>query len=364
MDSPLPENQVLLPDHSDFSAAQIDQALRSLGIVNAVVFQTSGSTGTPRLVCHSKAGLQASAAAVNELLDASASDVWLRALPLFHVGGFGIIARAEAVKSGVFELEDGWEAARFVEACKVHGASLSSLVPTQVFDLVQCEFACPASLRAVLVGGGRLDPALEKRARGLGWPVLRTYGLSEAGSQVATQVGDELVVLPHLDAAIDTEGRLKLRGSSMALGYLHRDEDRSWRFDELLGADGWFETDDLVELDGRVLRFVGRVSSKVKILGELVDVDALEQALLTMLPSGIEAALIDVEEARCGSALVLVIHNDVAPAKLEPCITAFNASVAGFERIAKVVQVSLIPRGELGKIRRGELRQMVAETQK
>ena len=203
MDSLLPENQVLLPEHSEFTAAQIDLVLRNLGIGGAVVFQTSGSTGAARLVCHSRAGLQASASAVNALLQAGASDVWLRALPLFHVGGFGIVERAKAVKSGVFELRDAWEAGRFVDACCAHGVTLSSLVPTQVFDLVEGEFTCPQGLRAVLVGGGHLDSSLEKRARELRWPILRTYGLTEAGSQVATQVGDELQLLPHLDGDDD-----------------------------------------------------------------------------------------------------------------------------------------------------------------
>ncbi len=75
---------------------------------------------------------------------------------------------------------------RFAEEMNEGAVTLTSLVPTQVHDLVQCALACPPSLRAVVVGGAELDPVLGERARELGWPVLQSYGMTEAASQVAT----------------------------------------------------------------------------------------------------------------------------------------------------------------------------------
>ena len=221
-------------------------------------FRTSGSTGSARLVCHSREGLMASAAAVNGVLGATSEDVWLCALPPYHVGGCGIYLRAHNSGSDTYDLKPGWDPHSFARQCEVHRATLSSLVPTQLYDLVKASIPAPTTLRAVLVGGGAFAETLERQARSLGWPTRRTYGLTEAGSQVATQGdGGEMVVLPHLQAAVGDNGRLRLRGASLARGYLVHEPRGDWAFEELVDGDGWFETDDLVELDGQYLRFLG-----------------------------------------------------------------------------------------------------------
>ncbi|MGI9239804.1 MAG: AMP-binding protein, partial [Verrucomicrobiales bacterium] len=88
------ENDVQLPDHAANSSPEIEHALRTANVDGAVSFYSSGTTGDARCVIHSRAGLLASARAVNAHLDARTEDVWLCALPVFHVGGFGVYARA------------------------------------------------------------------------------------------------------------------------------------------------------------------------------------------------------------------------------------------------------------------------------
>ena len=59
-----------------------------------------------------------------------------------------------------------------------------SLVPAQLARLLDAagDAPPPPSLRAVLLGGGPIPPALVTRAVRAGWPVVPTYGLSETGS--------------------------------------------------------------------------------------------------------------------------------------------------------------------------------------
>src|SRR5262249_56840428 len=45
----------------------------------------------------------------------------------------------------------------------------------------------PTGVRGALVGGGPVSVELLQRAKALGMPALRTYGLTEATSQVATE---------------------------------------------------------------------------------------------------------------------------------------------------------------------------------
>src|SRR5205814_7177635 len=163
-----------------------------------IIIATSGSSGGLKLVALSKEAVLSSAAAVNTHLEATPSDVWCCVLPTFHVGGLGIHARAHLTGSRVISM--AWDASAFA-GCE---ATLASLVPAQVHDLVRAGLAPPPGLRAVLVGGGAFDRDLQQRARGLGWPVLATYGMSECCSTVAV----EDVLLDHLAARRDSDGRL------------------------------------------------------------------------------------------------------------------------------------------------------------
>ncbi|MEM7014305.1 MAG: AMP-binding protein, partial [Verrucomicrobiota bacterium] len=94
-----------------------------------VIFATSGSSGAPKLVCLSRAALQASAKAVNEHLEATADDRWICALPDFHVGGFGVWARAYVAGGEAKSYQGGWNAQSFCDQCQEFGATLVSLVP-------------------------------------------------------------------------------------------------------------------------------------------------------------------------------------------------------------------------------------------
>src|SRR5207253_1068669 len=94
--------------------------------------------------------------------------------------------RSKVVKGGE------WNPARTVKKWKDRKVTLTSLVPTQVFDLVSANLTAPKNLRAAVIGGGALDPSLYLKARELGWALLPSYGLTECASQVATASLDSL----------------------------------------------------------------------------------------------------------------------------------------------------------------------------
>ena len=138
--------------------------------------------------------------------------------------------------------------------------TLTSLVPAQVFDLVNAGLKPPHILRAVLVGGGRLEDALYQKATALGWPLLPGYGMTEAASQIATARpggNGTLHLLPCWEARTDDAGRLLLRGAPLLCGCMVPSPD-GWTFQGALDVDGWFTTADRVRLDGRVLTHLGR----------------------------------------------------------------------------------------------------------
>jgi o-succinylbenzoate---CoA ligase len=323
---------------------------------------TSGTTGGWKLSALSRAALLASAAAVNIHLRSTSSDVWASVLPGFHVGGMGI--RARAALSGARIVFSPWSAERFATLCESESATLSALVPAQVRDLVQAELRAPASLRAIVVGGGALAPALYAEARALGWNLLPSYGMTECCSQIATASLEsleesrfpDLELLSHLEARATDEGRLAFRGSSLLTGYMRFDQPDVPRFVDPK-EDGWFLSEDrgrVEERDGRQLLMVeGRRGDFVKIAGESVDLQRLDRVLegvLHDLRSPIDAAIVPRPDDRLGHVIHLAATGEAAA-----IAAAFNERVLPFERVRGVEIVGEIPRTALGKLIRKKL---------
>jgi len=288
---------------------------------------SSGTSGRAKIVALSRAALEASAAAVNRRLGAGPLDRWINPLPLFHVGGLGIFIRAALSKIPCHSFEK-WNPLEFVRQVTECGATLSSLVPTQVRDLVNAQLRCPPSIRAVVVGGGALEESLRLLAGQLGWPLLPSYGMTETASQIATaNSGAEdfswLPLLDHVEARLTEGGVLEVRGQSLLTGWMLFDAVGSARWEDPKRG-GWFRTSDRVELrDGR-LRFVGRVDDLVKIRGELVDIGSLERDLQTRVSSGL--VRIDAQQDdRNGLNLVVVAENITAEAEAKEALGIFPA---------------------------------------
>jgi O-succinylbenzoic acid--CoA ligase len=297
---------------------------------------TSGTTGALKLVALTKEALLASAAAVNARLAAHKDDVWCRVLPPFHVGGLGIEARARLTGSKLIDIQ--WSIAGFLAS----GATLASLVPAQVYDLVQAHATAPRSFRQILVGGGAFDPELQKKARSLGWPVLATYGMSECASTVTV----EDVLLDHLEARQDSDGRIAVRGASLFRAYVLTD---GTVHDPKI--NGWFRSDDFGEVEGRTVKVLGRSIDFVKIGGESVDLNRLDRILNSVRrPGDPDAAIVAVSDDRLGHVIHLASTDD-APHMVQ----AFNEQVSSFERVRRTHLVESIPRSSLGKLLRLEL---------
>lgn len=298
-----------------------------------VFVATSGSTGRIKLVAISKEAILASAAAVNERLSITNADVWCAVLPEFHVGGLGVLARAHLSGSRVLPM--AWDPRRFAGSV----ATVASLVPAQVHDLVREELAPSPRLRAVLVGGSAFDAALDERAQALGWPVLASYGMSECASTVAVRA----VLLSHLEARAEDDGRLAFRGASLFTGY----GTEEGLIDPKAG--GWFVTEDLGEIDGRVVKVRGRAGEFIKVGGESVDLKRLDRiAEEAARRCGGDAGVVAVADERLGHVIHLAVTKKGIAAE-------FDARVLPFERARVVHRVKKIPRSALGKILRGQL---------
>jgi O-succinylbenzoic acid--CoA ligase len=300
---------------------------------------TSGTTGVMKMAAVSKRAMLVSAAAVNRHLASDASDVWASVLPGYHVGGLGIDARA--FLSGARVVRFAWNPERFASE---PGVTLSALVPAQVSDLVSAGLRAPAAMRAIVIGGGAMTESLYRSARDLGWPVLPSYGMTECSSQVATaRLGSpDLLLLDHVEARVEPDGRLALRSEALFTGYGLEDGFVDPK------RDGWFVAEDRVELERGILRVLGRTADFVKIGGESVDLSRLDLVLADITA---EAAVFTLPDERLGHVIALA----VAEGDAESIKAQFNERVMPYERARRVVRVAAIPRTPLGKLIRSQL---------
>jgi len=349
-DSPL----VFSDAQQDAVAERVRVFLQDLGgFEDALVFATSGSSGQPKWVVHRRETLAASARNVIQHLGLTEKEVFGLCLPTYHVGGMGVICRAALLGAKVSGLSVRWEALAAFQWLSREEVSVLSLVPTQLFDLVQLGRRGPESLRVLVIGGGALDAELKCRALALGYPVFESWGMTEAGSQIATAkvAGGPPYIMDGWKVAHSNPATIE--GGGLACGYVRLIDEKP----VFESFDGSFETSDAVVLsEGGELLSVQRVDDLVKVLGELVSVDALQRALMQRLPKALsnEWLIMAVKHRRRGHHLWVVVEGEADSDGLAWCefIGAWNQEVGGLRTIEGVRFLSSFPRSGLSKVQK------------
>ena len=325
---------------------------------------TSGSI-VQKWVGLSKKAFLASAQAVNIHLKSNEKDVWVNALPYFHVGGLSIWARAYLSGAQVCDFKEiqaaKWSAEAFFQYLVSVQGTLSALVPTQLYDLVSLGKKAPSCLRALIIGGGALSPFLYTKAIELGWPVLPSYGLTECASQVATASLEtintcqgtkempDLQLLSHIQAR--EEGVfLSFFGPSLMTTYAYlRGNDVDFIDPKV---KGWLTTEDRGVISYNQVQIFGRGDALVKVGGENVDIARLEtilEALCMQLAISSPLAIMALPDSRLGRVVQLVVEGEKSTTLLT-LVDQFNRLVLPFERLRGIRYVSKIPRSPLGKV--------------
>ena len=332
---------------------------------NHLLFSSSGTTGAPKWIALSRKALEASAFAVNSWLEVTSEDVLGLCLPLFHVGGYGMLERSRVAGASLKKFETKWNVVEFYKWLEKERVSVLSLVPTQVYDLVSQKLKAPSSLRVVVVGGGALSESLYLEARRLGWPLLVSYGLTECASQVATASLSSLkddsafssafpsaFLLPHISVQVIDGLKVQVQSPALFTAYI-RQVGQDFVVEDPK-EDSSFLLPDKVQVTnvGGKIQFQvkGRWEENFKILGERVDYASLK---ILFYDESYKAGLWNQLELgvfphpRRENCLALICEK-LGQAE-RALLSAFNQKVAPFERITHFCE-GHVPRSELGKI--------------
>ena len=315
------------------------------------------TSGGGKICLLSKEAFLASARAVNKNLQSQTRDRWLIALPLFHV------ARSFCGACSFFKSPAVWNAKSFQKKLEEKKISLCSLVPTQVYDLVQQNLKAPKTLRAVIVGGDSLSPFLYGKARKLGWPILISYGLTETASQIACsdlsslnkKSFPEMKLLNHVKIK-QLQTKTKLKSKSLLSAYF---DIQTKKLHDPKDSRSWWELPDKVSLKKDQLIVKGRKEEEIKISGERVDLQKLSflmEELSKDLPG--DHHLTAVPDTRKGFQMALTT-TEFDFSKSLSLIKRFNTKVAPFEKIKAVYCVPEFERSTLFKVRQKHLRKQL-----
>lgn len=339
---------------------------------------TSGSTGRPKGVLLSRGALAANADASVDMHAMTAHDRVLTTLPLFHVGGLNILT-TPALRAGcAVTLHARFDADATFDAIERERITLTVLVPAQLEALMahpRWAGADLSSLRMLSTGSTLVPERLIRAVHARGIPLVQVWGATETAPIAACLHADEAV--GHAGAAgraalgcelriVDVEGRdqpagrsgeILVRSASLMSGY--------WRDPAATAtalAGGWYHSGDSGHLDAEgYLTIDGRLKDMIISGGENVSPAEVEGVLLGS-PDIAEAAVVGRPDARWGEAVVAVVAPapGAAPTR-EHVLALFQGRLARFKHPKHVLFVDALPRTALGKVRKEDVRRLVAE---
>jgi acyl-CoA synthetase (AMP-forming)/AMP-acid ligase II len=327
----------------------------------AMLVETSGTTGRPKLIRITHGQLAASAANLARFLRFSPVDRSLDVMALFNIGGSisSLLLPLHAGSSVVCppSLDERLVADEIVRhrpTWYTAAPALHELVLAAVRRAGRAPFRFARSTSAPLPR--RLLAELEGA---YGVPVLDAYGLSEAAGQVSSNplppgrrkpgtvgppAGCEVRIL-------DETGEVLIRGSQVIRGYAGGTAEPG---DTI---DGWLRTGDVGYLDeDGYLVLAGRVKEVINRGGEKIAPAEVEEVLLAH-PAVQEAAVFPVPHPTLGEdgAAAIVLAEGAEPLEAAE-LRRFAAERLSAPKVPRRVSfVDELPRTALGKVPRRRL---------
>jgi long-chain acyl-CoA synthetase len=338
---------------------------------------TGGTTGVAKgaMLTHRNivANLLQSRAWLAQLNDESHETI-ITALPLYHI--FALTANCLTflyLGGSNILITDPRDMAGFIKELDRHPFTAITGVNTLFNTMLHAEgFAGLdfSQLKMTLGGGMAVQKAVaEHWKKTTGVPLIEAYGLTETSpaaciNPVTLESYNGYIGLPisSTEAAVISEdgqflpvgevGELCIRGPQVMKGYWQRPEAT----DEVLDADGWLHTGDIALMteDG-FFKIVDRKKDMILVSGFNVYPNEIED-VLALHPKVLEVAAIGVPDEKSGEVVSLfVVKKDQSLTK-EEVIAFCKENLTGYKRPRYVEFMQELPKSNVGKILRRELR--------
>lgn len=337
-----------------------------------IMLYTSGTTGRPKGCLLSQQGQVISALAMASQWQSDEHTRILLSLPLFHVGGTGLLFAHLTVGATIIIAPRQFNAEAARQTASEMQCTALGVVPQFYPDMIamQKRDPLPLSLKLVTMGGGMHAPELVAEVRDvLGAEPILGYGQTEAGNYIAYIKGEEQIrhpkacgrALPQFDVrVVDSEdnplpigsvGELCVRGPSVLNAYWRNPEAT-----ETTLRGGWLHTGDLVQLDEHgLITMMGRSKELIKTGGENVYPKEVE-AVLFEHPAIADCVVFGVPDDYWGEAVkAMVALHPGQSVDARAIVDWVRGRIASYKRPRYVEFVDALPRTDTGKLLTREL---------
>lgn len=341
-----------------------------------ILLFTSGTTGEPKGVALTEQQLLHTAFAVAHHHQLTPEDRGFCCLPLFHINAQVVALLATLVSQGTMVLDDRFHRSDFWQRIEAEAITWINAVPAIITLLAQNPPRPVPDLdvRFIRSASAPLPVAILKRFEAIYHiPVIETYGMTEAASQITANPLPPGIRKPgsvgipvDVDLQIVDEngrrrgpnqlGEIVIRGDGVITRYA-AGADTGSAF-----VDGWFHTGDIghQDADGYVY-IAARTREFINRGGQKIPPREVEEILL-MHPEVEAAAVIGIphpvlgEEIRAYITLPSSKDRERVLLELQDLCARH---LSGYKRPAAIEVLPELPKGPTGKIQRIRLRQLV-----
>ena len=331
---------------------------------------TSGSTGSPKLVRHKYANIEAAALNISTFFELTSQDRPLVVLPLYDPMGLSIVFSHLYAGATVLATNQSMTDRAFWQFLKEQKATSFTGVPYsyEILNLMRFFRMDLPDLQLLTQGGGKMPKALNQKfvdyCKSTGKRWIATYGQSEGTARMAwlpaewaeSKMGSIGRAVPNGEMfLIDSEGNtitepnvqgeMCYRGKNVTMGYARQREDL------LLGDErnGFLKTGDLAYQDeDGCFYIVGRMGRFLKLFGMRIGLDECEQIIKAKFP--IECACVGNDE----QMTVYITDEKLSVSVKEELVEKTKLVATAFE----VKVIPAIPKNEAGKVLYSKLQEI------
>ena len=347
----------------------------------ALLQYTGGTTGVAKGAMLSHGNLVANMLQVSALMnsafedDIDSRDVILTALPLYHVFSFMVCGMCSMYQgyTGLL-IPNPRDLDGLIKEMGKYKPSFIPAVNTLFNGLVHKDSFADldfSNLKASIGGGMSVLPSVAKEWHKItGLPIVEGYGLSETSPVVAFNpmtiaefTGKIGIPAPSTDVvlideeenvvALGDRGEICVKGPQVMIGYQNRPKETT----ESFTASGYLKTGDIGIMDEKgFIKIVDRKKDMILVSGFNVYPNEIEEAM-SEHPAVVECGAIGVPNDERGEEpkVFVVKKGDVTEKEL---LEYGKKQLTGYKRPRHIQFVDELPKSNVGKILRKELRKM------
>ncbi|KGQ19058.1 Long-chain-fatty-acid-CoA ligase [Lysobacter dokdonensis DS-58] len=230
-------------------------------------------------------------------------------------------------------------------------------------------------LHLTLGGGMAVQRAVAERWKQVtGCTLVEAYGLTETSPaacinpmDLAEYNGSIGLPIPSTDACLKDEdgnvvaegtvGELCIKGPQVMRGYWNRPDETA----NVLDADGWLHTGDMAKMDEKgFFCIVDRKKDMILVSGFNVYPNEVED-VIAMMPGVLEVGAVGVPDEKSGEAVKVVIVRKDPKLTAEEVKAHARENLTGYKQPKYVEFRTELPKTNVGKILRRELREQTAK---